>query len=102
MLLTRLKESALRWRYTEQACRDGWSRTTLELQIRYRLHERQGQGITNFETRLSAPHSDLAHETLKDPYLFDFLRLGLEAHEREERDSLLRSGRHRICHRRAA
>lgn len=90
VLLTRLKEPALRRRYAEQACRDGWSRTTLELQIRNRLHERQGQAITNFETRLSAPHSELAHETLKDPYLFDFLGLSLEAHEREIENALMR------------
>ncbi|HEX8757641.1 MAG TPA: PDDEXK nuclease domain-containing protein [Steroidobacteraceae bacterium] len=90
VLLTRLKEPGLRRRYAEQACRDGWSRTTLELQIRNRLHERQGQAITNFEARLSAPQSDLAHETLKDPYLFDFLGLGLEAQEREIENALMR------------
>lgn len=90
VLLTRLKEPALRLRYAEQASRDAWSRTTLELQIKSRLHERQGQAITNFEARLPAPHSDLAQETLKDPYLFDFLGLGLEAHEREIENALMR------------
>lgn len=90
VLLTRLKEPALRLRYAEQASRDAWSRTTLELQIKSRLHERQGQATTNFEARLPAPHSDLAHETLKDPYLFDFLGLGLEAHEREIENALMR------------
>lgn len=42
LLLTRLKERPLRLRYADLARRDGWSRTTLELQIRNRLHERQG------------------------------------------------------------
>ncbi len=90
LLLTRLKERPLRLRYAEFAKRDGWSRTTLDLQIRNRLHERQGHAITNFETRLAAPHSDLAHETLKDPYLFDFLGLGVEAQEREIENALMR------------
>lgn len=90
LLLTRLKDPALRLRYAQQASNDGWSRTTLELQIKNRLHERQGQAITNFEARLPAPHSALAHETLKDPYLFDFLGLGDSAHEREIENALMR------------
>ena len=90
LLLTRLKDPALRLRYAQQASNDGWSRTTLELQIKNRLHERQGQAITNFETRLPSPHSELAHETLKDPYLFDFLGLGDDAHEREIENALVR------------
>lgn len=90
LLLTRLKDPALRLRYAQQASNDGWSRITLELQIKNRLHERQGQAITNFETRLPSPHSELAHETLKDPYLFDFLGLGDDAHEREIENALVR------------
>jgi predicted nuclease of restriction endonuclease-like (RecB) superfamily len=90
LLLTRLKDPVLRLRYAQQASNDGWSRTTLELQIKNRLHERQGQAITNFEARLPAPHSELAHETLKDPYLFDFLGLGDDAHEREIENALVR------------
>jgi predicted nuclease of restriction endonuclease-like (RecB) superfamily len=90
LLLTRLKDPALRLHYAQQASNDGWSRTTLELQIKNRLHERQGQAITNFEARLPSPHSELAHETLKDPYLFDFLGLGDDAHEREIENALVR------------
>jgi hypothetical protein len=43
------------------------------MQIETRLLEREGQAITNFTERLPAPQSDLARQTLKDPYLFDFL-----------------------------
>ncbi len=46
--------------------------------------------MTNFETRLPAPDSALAHDTLKDPYLFDFLGLGDDAHEREIENGLIR------------
>lgn len=90
LLLTRVKDPALRLRYAEQAIAEGWSRATLEVHIRNRLHERQGSAVTNFETRLPAPHSQLAHETLKDPYLFDFLGLGDDAHEREIENALVR------------
>ncbi|MDR3157568.1 MAG: DUF1016 domain-containing protein, partial [Zoogloeaceae bacterium] len=58
--------------------------------MRNRLHTRQGQAVTNFDARLPAPHSALAQETLKDPYLFDFLGLGDDAHEREIENALVR------------
>ena len=89
-LLTKLEEPAQREWYATQAVQQGWSRTTLELHIRNRLHQRQGAAVTNFEARLPSPQSALARETLKDPYLFDFLGLGDEAHEREIESGLVR------------
>ena len=89
-LIDKLKDPALRLYYADLARTEGWSRVTLELNIRNRLHERQGQAVTNFDARLPAPHSELAQETLKDPYLFDFLGLGDEAQEREIENALVR------------
>lgn len=89
-LLTKLEEPAQREWYATQAVQQGWSRTTLELHIRNRLHQRHGAAVTNFEARLPSPQSALARETLKDPYLFDFLGLGDEAHEREIESGLVR------------
>ena len=89
-LLTKLSTAEERAWYAQQAVAGGWSRATLEVQIRNRLMERQGQAMTNFEARLPAPHSELAHETLKDPYLFDFLGLGDDAHERDIESALVR------------
>ncbi len=89
-LLDKLKTRNERDWYVARIIEGNWSRTTLELNIRNRLHERQGQAVTNFGTRLPAPHSELAHETLKDPYLFDFLGLGDEAHERDIENALVR------------
>lgn len=88
-LLTKAQPADREW-YAGKAIAEGWSRTTLELHIRNRLLQRQGQAITNFDARLPAPHSALAHETLKDPYLFDFLGLGDDAHEREIENALVR------------
>jgi predicted nuclease of restriction endonuclease-like (RecB) superfamily len=90
VLVTRLKDDPTREWYARRAIAEGWSRVTLELNIRNRLHARQGQAVTNFDARLPASHSELAHETLKDPYLFDFLGLGDEAHEREIENALVR------------
>ena len=90
LLITRLKDRDLRLRYAEWASSQAWSRVTLELNIRNQLHERQGKAITNFETRLSTAHANLAQESLKDPYLFDFLGLDEAAHEREIENALVR------------
>lgn len=82
-LLTKLDDGTEREWYAAQTIQHGWSRTTLELNIKNRLQQRQGAAVTNFEARLPSPDSALAHNTLKDPYLFDFLSLSDDAHERE-------------------
>jgi predicted nuclease of restriction endonuclease-like (RecB) superfamily len=46
------------------------------------LLEREGKAVTNFEERLPASQSDLACESLKDPYRLDFLGVVQEADER--------------------
>lgn len=89
-LLTKLDDASEREWYAVQAVQQGWSRTTLELNIKNRLRQRQGAAVTNFESRLPSPDSGLAQETLKDPYLFDFLGLGDDAHEREIEEGLIR------------
>lgn len=75
--------------YLRQAIQYGWSRNVLVHQIESRLFERQGQALTNFDRTMPAPDSDLAREILKDPYNFDFLSLGPEAHERDLEQSLV-------------
>ena len=47
------------------------------------LYNRQGKAITNFKATLPEPYSDLAEQTLKDPYSFDFLTIDKKAKERE-------------------
>ncbi|WP_205765075.1 PDDEXK nuclease domain-containing protein [Aggregatibacter actinomycetemcomitans] len=89
LLLNRIKTEEARLFYTQKALAESWSRTTLEIHIKNRLYERQGQAVTNFAARLPAPSSALAQETLKDPYLFDFLSLGEDAQEREIENALV-------------
>ena len=88
-LIDKVKIPQQREWYLQQTIAQAWSRTTLEIHIKNRLHERQGQAVTNFPARLPAPASALAQETLKDPYLFDFLGLGEEAHERDIEQALV-------------
>lgn len=71
--------------YVHKAIENGWSRNVLGIQIENKLYERQAEKpkIDNFGSHLPKLESELASEVLKDPYLFDFLSVGEEAHERE-------------------
>jgi predicted nuclease of restriction endonuclease-like (RecB) superfamily len=66
-----------------------WSRDVLVLQIKSRLHEREGKALTNFPCALPPPDSDMAEQILKDPYNFDFLTVTATAKEREIERGLL-------------
>jgi predicted nuclease of restriction endonuclease-like (RecB) superfamily len=90
VLLARLKQPEQRLAYARAAIEHGWSRNVLNIHIETRLLERTGKAVTNFSERLPAPGSDLARESLKDPYLFDFLDVGKEADEREIEAALVK------------
>ena len=78
-----------RW-YAAKAIEHNWSRNILVMQIETRLLERSGTAVTNFDISLAKPQSDLARESLKDPYRFDFLGLTDEAQEREIEGALMK------------
>ncbi len=82
-LLDRVKEPQERKWYAGKVIEHGWSRPVLVHQIESRLYHRQGKAVTNFKETLPPVQSELAHEMLKDPYVFDFLSIGEEAHERD-------------------
>lgn len=75
--------------YVDGTVQYGWSRSILSMQIETKLFKRQGTAVTNFQEKLPVPQSDLAHATLKNPYIFDFLSLGKNAHEREVEKGLI-------------
>lgn len=89
-LLDKLSSPEARGWYAARAIEHGWSRNVLVMQIETKLLERNGQAVTNFDTRLPAPQSDLARESLKDPYRFDFLGLTEEAQERAIENALVK------------
>ena len=61
--------------YVQNTLAHNWSRSVLTHQIESRLYEREGKALTNFAVTLPRPQSDLAQQTLKDPYIFDFLTM---------------------------
>ena len=89
-LITKLADPNLRAWYAREAIAHGWPRDTLTLHIKNQLHARQGAAVTNFAKRLEPAQATLATQVLKDPYHFDFLGLGDEAHERDIENALIR------------
>lgn len=69
--------------YVQNTLKHGWSRNVLTHQIESGLYQREGKAITNFEQTLPPIQSDLALQSLKDPYVFDFLSLTKDYNERE-------------------
>lgn len=75
--------------YVRNSLEYGWSRNVLVHQMESGLYQREGAAITNFQTTLPVPQSDLAQQVLKDPYMFDFLTLTKEHTERELESGLV-------------
>ena len=69
--------------YLKKTVENGWSRAVLLNYLDTNLYERQGKAVNNFNRLLANPQSELAAQTLKDPYNFDFLTLDGKYRERE-------------------
>lgn len=74
--------------YVRKTIEGNWSRSILLNMLDTGLYEASGQAITNFTSTLPLPQSDLAQQTLKDPYIFDFLALRRNYDERELENAL--------------
>jgi len=75
--------------YANKTLEHGWSRDMLANWIDSKLHKREGKAITNFKATLPTPQSELAQQTLKDPFLFDFLTLHKDHLEKDLEDGLV-------------
>ena len=75
--------------YIQKTIQNNWSRSVLTHHIESDLFKREGKAINNFKATLPEPQSDLAIETLKDPYNFDFLTLTEKHNEKELEDALI-------------
>ena len=73
MLLTKLKDNAVREWYAQKALENGWSSNVLWHMIDMRLIEREGKAVTNFSETIPSIDSDMAVAIFKDPYVFDFI-----------------------------
>lgn len=89
IILDKVKEHQAALFYIHETIENGWSRDVLALQIQSNLYSRQGTAITNFKTTLPEPQSDLAQQTIKDPYSFDFLTLTKPYNERDIENQLI-------------
>lgn len=88
-LQTKLSTREERLQYAALTVRNGWSRNVLVHQIELGTAHRIGAAQNNFAITLAPPQSDLARETLKDPYKLEFLELATDIKERELEQALV-------------
>jgi predicted nuclease of restriction endonuclease-like (RecB) superfamily len=74
--------------YVKTTFQQGWSRNVLVHQIDGQRWQREGKAVNNFSATLPPEQSELAQQTLKDPYIFDFLNLAYSHSERALEQSL--------------
>lgn len=89
VLLDKLDDPELRDWYAGQAAANGWTRSTLEHHLKTTAHLRFGAAPSNFDRLLDPASSDLAQQIMKDPYVFDFLRIEPGHAERELEQALV-------------
>ena len=85
VLLDKVADAEERNWYIDACRKNGWSRNVLVHQIESGLYQRQAlaEKISNFERRLPSPQSELAVQTMKDPYIFDFIPFKEDMVERD-------------------
>jgi predicted nuclease of restriction endonuclease-like (RecB) superfamily len=88
IIITKTKDIDEAIFYVQKTIQNNWSRSVLTHHIESDLFKREGKAINNFKLALPEPQSDLAIETLKNPYNFDFLALTEKHNEKELEDAL--------------
>ncbi|MCL2719342.1 MAG: PDDEXK nuclease domain-containing protein [Lachnospiraceae bacterium] len=85
LLMDKVPDRAMYLWYADKTLDNGWSRNILLHQVGIKLYERQAieDKAANFERILPSPQSELAQETLKNPYVFDFIEVKEGIIERE-------------------
>lgn len=92
VLMDKLSSPEERLWYAERSAENGWSRNVLVHQIESGLYQRQvlAEKVSNFEKRLPSPQSELAAQTMKDPYIFDFIPFKADMVERDIEQALVK------------
>lgn len=77
--------------YATQTIENGWSLSSLEYHVSTKAYQRQelAENTSNYKALLPPPQSDLAAETLKNPYVFDFVEQREGIIEREIEQELI-------------
>lgn len=92
-LMDKVKNTETYIWYVAKTIENGWSRNILVHQIEYGLYERQAlaEKTTNFDKCLPNQQSELAEQTLKDPYVFDFITYREGMAERDIESELVKN-----------
>lgn len=92
-ILDKVKNRQERIWYIQKCTQNGWSVNVLKHQIESQLYQRQmlGDKIQNFNEKLPALQSELAMQTMKDPYIFDFISVSEDANEKDIEDELVKN-----------
>ena len=90
LLMQRLEDMDIRFWYMQQIIKNGWSRDKLASMLKNNAHARQGALADNFDETLPAIQSDMVRQSLKDPYVFDFITLAEPFAERELETELIK------------
>lgn len=83
LLIEKIKNKEIRKIYADAAIKNGWSRSVLRVQIETEFHKRVGNSNNNFNLLLPLQDCDLINNTIKDPYIFDFITLKEDYKEKE-------------------
>lgn len=91
LLSDKIKDIEIRKWYINETVKNGWSVNILEMQINSKLYERQviSEKVSNFQNTLPDIQSDLAIQTMKDPYLFGFVALKGKVKELEIENAMI-------------
>ncbi len=92
VIMDKIKDTDARTWYINKTIENSWSHSVLIHQIESGLYKRQAiaEKISNFENRLPAPQSELAIQTMKDPYIFDFIPFKEDMVERDIENALIK------------
>lgn len=92
LILDKIHSPEQREWYIRKTAENGWSHSVLTHQIESDLYTRQviANKVSNFENRLPSPQSELAVQTMKDPYIFDFIPFREDMVERDIENALVK------------
>lgn len=91
-IIEKVKKPEQRIWYIQKTAENGWSHSVLIHQIESGLYQRQAvaEKVSNFARRLPTAQSELAIQTMKDPYIFDFIAFKEDMIERDVERALVR------------
>lgn len=92
LILDKIHSPEQREWYIRKTAENGWSHSVLTHQIESDLYTRQvlANKVNNFEKLLATEQSELAVQTMKDPYIFDFIPFREDMVERDIENALVK------------